>query len=126
MALVAIAGGVTLVLGLVGIYGVNSYIVSQRTGEIGVCLALGADPRAVSAVILTLGGRVVIAGAAVGLAAAAAGDRVIESVLYGVGPCDPCVFIATTVLLLGVGLLACWIPARRASRLSPVEALRQE
>ena len=66
MALVAIAGGVTLVLGLVGIYGVNSYIVSQRTGEIGVRLALGADPRAVSEMILTQGGRVVIAGAAVG------------------------------------------------------------
>ena len=76
--------------------------------------------------ILTQGGRVVIAGAAAGLAAAAAGGRVIESVLYGVGPRDPRVFIATTVLLLGVGLLACWIPARRASRLSPVEALRQE
>ena len=89
-------------------------------------LALGADPRAVSAMILAQGGRVVIAGAAVGLAAAAAGGRVIESVLYGVGPRDPRVFIATTVLLLGVGLLTCWIPARRASRLSPVEALRQE
>ena len=126
MALVAIAGSITLLLGLVGIYGVNSYIVSQRTGEIGVRLALGADPRAVSAMILTQGGRVVIAGAAVGLAAAAAGGRVLESVLYGVGPRDPRVFIATTVLLLGVGLLACWIPARRASRLSPVEALRQE
>ncbi len=126
MALVAIAGGITLILGLVGIYGVNSYIVSQRTGEIGVRLALGADPRAVSAMILAQGGRVVIAGAAVGLAAAAAGGRVIESVLYGVSPRDPRVFIATTVLLLGVALLACWIPARRASRLSPVEALRQE
>ena len=126
MALVAIAGGITLILGLVGIYGVNWYIVSQRTGEIGVRLALGADPRAVSAMILTQGGRVVIAGAAVGLAAAAAGGRVLESALYGVGPRDPRVFIATTVLLLGVGLLACWIPARRASRLSPVEALRQE
>jgi ABC-type antimicrobial peptide transport system permease subunit len=126
MALVAIAGCITLILGLVGIYGVNSYIVSQRTGEIGVRLALGADQRAVSAMILTQGGRVIVAGATAGLAVALAGSRVIESVLYGVGPRDPAVFTATTVLLLLVGLLACWIPARRASRLSPVEALRQE
>jgi ABC-type antimicrobial peptide transport system permease subunit len=126
MALVAIAGCITLILGLVGIYGVNSYIVSQRTGEIGVRLALGADQRAVSTMILTQGGRVIVAGAAAGLAAALAGSRVIESVLYGVGPRDPAVFTATTVLLLLVGLVACWIPARRASRLSPVEALRQE
>ena len=126
MALVAIAGGITLILGLVGIYGVNSYSVSQRTGEIGVRLALGADQRAVSAMILAQGGRVVGAGATAGLAAALAGSRVIESVLYGVGARDPAVFAATTALLLLVGLLACWIPARRASRLSPVEALRQE
>jgi putative ABC transport system permease protein len=126
MALVAIAGGITLLLGLVGIYGVTSYIVSQRTGEIGVRLALGADPRAVAAMILAQGGRVVIAGAVVGLAIAAAGTRVIESVLYAVRPRDPAVFISTTLLLTAVALLACWIPARRASRLSPVEALRQE
>ena len=126
MALVAIAGSITLLLGLVGIYGVTSYIVSQRTGEIGVRLALGADPRAVAAMIVTQGGRVVIAGAAVGLSIAAAGSRVIESVLYGVRPRDPAVFAATTSLLLAVALLACWIPARRAARLSPVEALRRE
>jgi ABC-type antimicrobial peptide transport system permease subunit len=126
MALVAMAGGLTLLLGLVGIYGVTSYIVSQRTGEIGVRLALGADPRAVSAMILAQGARVVIAGATVGLSIAAMGSRIIESVLYGVRPRDPSVFATTTILLLGVALLACWIPARRASRLSPVDALRQE
>jgi putative ABC transport system permease protein len=126
MALVAIAGGITLLLGLVGIYGVTSYIVSQRTGEIGVRLALGAEPRAVAAMILTQSGRVVIAGAAVGLSIAAAGSRLIESVLYGVRPRDPAVFAAMTSLLVAVALLACWIPARRAARLSPIEALRQE
>jgi ABC-type antimicrobial peptide transport system permease subunit len=126
MALVAIAGGITLLLGLVGIYGVTSYIVSQRTGEIGVRLALGADPGAVTAMILTQGGRVVIAGAGIGLTFAATGSRVIESVLYGVRPRDLSVFATTPLLLLGVALLACWIPARRASRLSPVDALRQE
>jgi putative ABC transport system permease protein len=126
MALVAIAGGITLLLGLVGIYGVTSYIVSQRTGEIGVRLALGADPGGVAVMILTQGGRIVIAGAVIGLAIAAAGSRVIESVLYGVRPRDPSVFATTTLLLLGVALVACWIPARRASRLSPVDALRQE
>jgi putative ABC transport system permease protein len=126
MALVAIAGGITLLLGLVGIYGVTSYIVSQRTGEIGVRLALGGEPRTVAAMILMQGGRVVMVGAVVGLSIAAGGSRVIESVLYGVRPRDPSVFAATTALLLGVALLACWIPARRAARLSPIEALRQE
>jgi ABC-type lipoprotein release transport system permease subunit len=76
--------------------------------------------------ILAQGARVVIAGATVGLSIAAMGSRIIESVLYGVRPRDPSVFATTTILLLGVALLACWIPARRASRLSPVDALRQE
>jgi putative ABC transport system permease protein len=126
MVLLAIAAAVGLMLGLIGIYGVMSYIVSQRTGEIGVRLALGANPGGVAAAIVRQGGLVALAGVAVGLTTALAGSRLIESLLYGVSSRDPGVFAATAFVLLGVALLACWIPARRAARLSPVEALRAE
>jgi putative ABC transport system permease protein len=126
MVLIAIAAFVALALGVVGIYGVMSYIVSQRTGEIGVRLALGAEPHAVASMILCQGGVVTGAGAGVGLVVSLAGSRVIASLLYGVGPRDPTVFAATTVLLLTVATLACWLPARSAAKLSPLEALRTE
>jgi putative ABC transport system permease protein len=126
MVLLAIAAGVALTLGVIGIYAVMSYIVSQRTGEIGVRLALGAEPRSVARMIVQQGGLVALGGIAIGLAAAFAGGRLIESLLYGVSPRDPGVFAATTLLLLAVALLACWLPARRAARLSPLEALRTE
>ena len=126
MVLIAIAAGVALMLGVVGIYGVMSYIVSQRTGEIGVRLALGAEPGSVASMIVRQGGVVALAGVTVGLATAFAGSRLIASLLYGVSPRDPGVFAATTLILLAVALLACWLPARRAARLSPLEALRTE
>src|SRR5262249_46253805 len=112
--------------GVIGIYGVMSYVVSQRTGEIGVRLALGARPGNVSGMIVRQGGVVASAGISVGLIAAWTGSRLIESLLYGVSPRDPGVFAATTLTLLGIALLACWLPARRAARLSPLEALRSE
>jgi len=126
MVLLAIAAAVALMLGVIGIYGVMSYIVTQRTSEIGVRLALGAEPRNVAGQIVRQGGGVALAGIAVGLAAAFAGSRLIESLLYGVTPRDPGVFVATTLGLLLVALVACWLPARRAARLSPLEALRSE
>jgi predicted permease len=126
MVLLAIAAGVALLLGVIGIYGVMSYVVSQRTGEIGIRLALGAEPKSVAWMIVRQGGSVTLAGAAVGLAAALAGARAIESLLYGVAPRDPIVLTATTAILIGVALLACWRPARRAARLSPLDALRVE
>jgi ABC-type antimicrobial peptide transport system permease subunit len=126
VVLLAIAASVTLLLGAIGIYGVTAYIVGQRTGEIGVRLALGAEPAQIAAMIARQSGAVAAAGVAAGLAAAYAGSRVIESLLFAVSPRDPVVFAATTILLLGVALLACWIPARRASRLNPIEALRTE
>jgi len=126
MTLIAIAAAVALLLGVIGIYGAMSYIVSQRTGEIGIRLALGADPRSVTRMIVRQGGVVALAGVAAGLAAAFGGGRLIESLLYGVSPRDPNVFGGVTVLLLGVVLLACWLPARRAARLSPLDALRSE
>jgi ABC-type antimicrobial peptide transport system permease subunit len=126
MVLLAIAAAVALVLGLIGIYGAMSYIVSQRTGEIGIRLALGAEPGGVARMIARQGGAVAVVGVTAGLAIALAGGRVIQSLLYGVSPRDPGVFAAVTMLLLGVTLLACWLPARRAARLSPLDALRSE
>jgi ABC-type antimicrobial peptide transport system permease subunit len=126
MVLIALAAGVSLVLGVIGIYGVMSYIVSQRTSEIGVRLALGADPRGVARLIVLQGGVVALAGVIVGLGTACAASRLIESLLYRVNPRDPSVFAVTTLMLLGVALLACWLPARRAARLSPLDALRTD
>ena len=126
MVLLVIAASVALLLGVIGIYGVMSYIVSQRTGEIGVRLALGAEPGSVARMIVRQGGLVALTGIVVGLGAAFVGSRAIESLLYGVSPRDPGVFAATTVTLLAVALMACWLPARRAARLSPLDALRTE
>jgi predicted permease len=126
MVLLAIASGVALMLGIVGIYGVVSYIVSQRTGEIGVRLALGAEPGAIVRMIVRQSGLVALAGITVGLAAALAGSRLIEALLYDVSPRDPGVFTAVTLALLGVAVVACWLPAWRASRIDPAVVLRSE
>jgi putative ABC transport system permease protein len=126
MALLSIAAAIGLILGVIGIYGVTSYIISQRTSEIGVRLALGAVPGSITSQIVKQGGLVALAGIIVGLVAALAGSQLVASILYGVNPRDPAVFAAMSVLLLLVALLACWIPARRAARLSPTIALRTE
>ena len=126
MVLLTIAAGVALLLGLIGIYGVISYIVSQRTGEIGVRLALGAEPGNVAGMIVRQGAAVAFAGITVGLGAALAGSRLIESLLYGVSSRDPGIYVGTTLALIGIALLACWLPARRATRVDPVLALRAE
>jgi putative ABC transport system permease protein len=126
MILLAIAAGVALTLGVVGIYGVMSYIVTQRTGEIGVRLALGAEPASVARMIVRQGALVALAGIAIGLAAALAGSRLIESILYGVSSRDLGVFATTPLMLLTVALVACWLPARRAARLDPLDALRTD
>jgi ABC-type antimicrobial peptide transport system permease subunit len=124
MVLITIAAGVALLLGLIGIYGVISYIVSQRSGEIGVRIALGAPPGSVARLILRQGGTVAFAGIVVGLGAALAGGRLVESLLYDVSPRDPAIVAPTTFMLLIVALLACWLPARRAARINPVDTLR--
>jgi putative ABC transport system permease protein len=126
MVLLVIAASMALFLGVIGIYGVMSYVVSQRTGEIGVRLALGAKPGSVAAMIVRQGGIVALVGITAGLATVFAGSRLIESLLYGISSRDPGVFAATTLTLLAVALVACWLPARRAARLSPLEALRTE
>jgi ABC-type antimicrobial peptide transport system permease subunit len=126
MVLLAIAALVSLMLGVVGIYAAVSYIVSQRTNEIGIRLALGAAPRGVAVMIVRQGGLVTLSGMMAGVGAALAGSRLIESLLYGVSPRDPVVFATTMLMLLSVALIACWLPARRAARVSPIQAMRAE
>jgi predicted permease len=126
MVLLAMAAVLTLILGVIGIYGVTTYIVSQRTSEIGVRLALGAEPAGITRQIVRQGSIVALIGIVIGLAAALAGGRLIASVLYGVSPRDPMVFAMMAVTLQAVALTACWIPARRAARLDPTIALRAD
>jgi putative ABC transport system permease protein len=126
MVLLGIAAGVALLLGAIGIYGVVSYVAAQRTGEIGVRLALGAEPSGVTALILRQSVGVTMSGVGLGLAGALAGGRLIEALLYNVSPRDPVVIGLVTLLLTGIALVACWLPARRAARLSPLEALRTD
>jgi putative ABC transport system permease protein len=117
---------VALLLGAIGIYGVVSYIATQRTGEIGVRLALGAEPSGVTALILRQSAGVTMIGVGLGLVGALAGSRLIEALLYNVSPRDPVVLGVVTLLLTVVALVACWLPARKAARLSPLEALRTD
>ena len=126
MTLVAIFAGLALLMASIGLYGVLSYAVAQRVPEIGVRMALGAEPRGVAGMIVRHGGVVALVGIALGLAAALAGSRLIESLLYGVSSRDPVIFASAAVALLCVALLACWLPARRAAAVDPLIALRAE
>jgi putative ABC transport system permease protein len=117
---------IALVLAIVGIYGVVSYAVAQRTREIGIRMALGAQPREVLAMVLGDGMKPVLAGAIAGLAAAFGLTRVLSSFLFQVQPTDPAVFAGILLLLVAAATLACSIPARRATRVDPVVALRYE
>jgi putative ABC transport system permease protein len=124
--LLSIFAGVALVLTIVGLYGVMSYSVVQRTNEIGIRLALGAQSRDVLLMIVKQGSKLIIVGLVIGLAGAFAATRVIASLLFGVTTKDPFTFVAAAVLLAIVALLACYIPAWRATKVDPLEALRYE
>jgi predicted permease len=115
-----------LLLAGLGIYGVISYIVSERTHEIGIRLALGAQSRNILRMVLRQGLLLAISGAAVGLICALIVSHLMAGLLYGVRPTDPLTFAGVALLLIGVALLACYIPARRAIRVDPLVALRHE
>ena len=126
MLALLVAAVMALLLGTVGLYGVLSYVVSQRTQEIGVRLALGAQPGLVRKMVVLQGAKLAIAGVVIGVAAAAVLTRFMQSLLFGTEALDPFAFVATSLLLLTVGLLASYIPARRASAVDPVKSLRMD
>ncbi len=126
MLLLTIFGAVALVLAAIGIYGLMAYSVQQRTQEIGIRMALGADRATIRKLVVWHGMRLAIIGVAVGIAAAFGLTRLIASFLFGVKPWDPAVFVTVPVILAAVALLAVWLPATRAAKLNPMQALRTE
>lgn len=126
MVMLAIAASVALLLGVVGIYGAISYVAMQRTRETGICMALGAQSREVRRLFLRRGLMLTLADVALGIGMALALARVMSALLFGVSPADPLTYAAVSAGLMTVALLATYLPARRASRIDPVIALRSD
>jgi putative ABC transport system permease protein len=126
LVLMAVLGGIALLLAAVGIFGVISYSVTQRTREFGIRIALGEDPGSTQRSVIVRGMRLVGVSIAIGLAASLALAQLLAGLLYQVRPADPATFTGISALLACVALVACYLPARRATRVDPAAALRSE
>ena len=126
MLLLAILSAVALVIASVGIYGVTSYTAVQRTGEFGIRMAIGAQRRDVLRLVLWQGGKLVLIGLLAGLTGTLAAGRVLASMLFETSPYDPITLATITILLGAIAVLACLLPAYRAARINPVDALKAE
>jgi len=118
--------GVALLLAAIGLFGLLAFNVTQRTHEIGIRMALGAQRRDVLGLVVGQGMRLALLGVGIGLAAGLAVSRVLQTLLFEIKPTDPLTFTAVSLALIAVALLACWLPARRAAKVDPMEALRYE
>jgi ABC-type antimicrobial peptide transport system permease subunit len=126
LVMLCVAGSMALLLGIVGIYGVISYAVSQRTREIGIRMALGAQRQALTAMFVRQGLWLTVIGIAFGLAAAFTTMRLMSSLLFNVSPMDPGTYAITTAGVVAIAYFACYLPSRRAAAVDPVQALRAE
>jgi ABC-type antimicrobial peptide transport system permease subunit len=125
-ALFSIFGGLALGLAVVGLYGVKAYSVARRTREIGIRMALGAQPGMVLRMIMREGSIMLLSGVAIGLLLAMATAKILSGILYQVGALDPIAFTVAPLLLAAAALIATWLPARRATHVDPIQALRTE
>jgi ABC-type antimicrobial peptide transport system permease subunit len=126
LTMLAIAGSMALALGIIGIYGVISYAVAQRTREIGIRLALGAQKNELKWMFVRSALMLTVIGVAIGIAAAAALTQSMKSLLFGITPLDPLTYVTVPFVLVAAAALASYLPARRAASINPVEALRVE
>jgi predicted permease len=126
MRLIGAFAIVALITAALGVFGVLSFVVAQRTRELGIRMALGAAPGDVRRMVIGYGGRLAAAGLVIGLLGSLALTRLISKLLFGVAPTDPLTFASVSVILLGIGVLASWLPARRATRIDPIAALRSD
>jgi ABC-type antimicrobial peptide transport system permease subunit len=126
MTLLGLFAGLALTLAGIGVYGVTAYMAGQRTHEVGVRMALGAQPMDVARLVIGESLRLGLAGVAAGIVSALLLTRVMRNLLYGVTSSDPLTFVVVSGVLVGITLGACYLPARRAARVDPVVALRDE